>query len=253
MRKTLTVIAALAIMPVATASAADMALKAPPVPYVGYNWTGFYVGADGGGGWASSQSTVLTQPNSHSGFPPGFVANPINLDGPLGGFYGGANYQIQQFVLGIDGDYTWTDLTGSGQDVSPVPGNGAIAYHNDKMDWLATVTGRVGFADNNWLFYGKGGWASGGFKSSNQTTSATGTLSSTSSGTSDGDGWTLGTGVEWGLAQHWSAKLEYDYVKFDTSTVTLTETNASTGAVGYPTRSVTSYVNVLKVGLAYRF
>ena len=254
MRKTLAWLAVLAAMPVGAASAADMALKAPPpVPSVAYNWTGFYLGGELGGGWASQQSTVLTQTSPTTAFPPGFASNPVNMSGVLGGFYAGGNYQINQFLVGIDGDYTWADLTGTGSDLSPIPGNGDISYHNDKMDWVSTVTGRLGFVNNNWLFFAKGGGAWAGFSSSNHTNNAAGTLLNTSTASETRNGWTVGGGLEYGLGAHWSAKVEYDYVKFDTATVTLTETNAATGAVGYPTRSVTSHLNMLKAGIAYQF
>jgi len=256
MRRGMVSLAILAAMPVAAASAADMPLKAPPVPpvpYVGYNWTGFYIGGEFGVGWASEQSTVLTQTSPTSAFPPGFVASPVNLSGILGGFYGGYNYQINQFLVGIDADYTWADLTGTQSDLSPIPGNGAVSHHNDQMNWVSTVTGRLGYLNNNWLFFAKGGGAWGGFYGSSNTYSGAGALSNTSFGSTNRDGWTAGGGLEWGFAAHWSAKLEYDYVNFDTITHTLTETNAATGAVGYPARSTTSYLNMVKGGVAYRF
>jgi opacity protein-like surface antigen len=75
--------------------------------------------------------------------------------------------------------------------------------------------------------------------------------SSTTSSTRNG--WTVGTGAEWGFAAHWSVKLEYDYVGFNTSATTITEVSAATGAVTFPTRSTTSHLNMVKAGVAYRF
>jgi len=95
-----------------------MAVKAPspaPPPYVP-NWTGFYVGGEFGAGWAKSQATVVT--NSGVGFPPGTVESQIDYFGGLGVIYGGYNYQINQFLIGIDGDYTWAAVHGTGTDVS---------------------------------------------------------------------------------------------------------------------------------------
>ena len=235
------------------ALAADMAVKAPLPPTPVYSWTGLYAGAEIGGGWASQQTTVITQSSATPAFPPGTVLNPINVSGVLGGLYAGYNYQINQIVVGIDGDYTWANLTGTGSDISPVPGNGDISNHWDRMRWVSTVTGRLGYANNNWLFFAKGGWAWAGFSGTTTTSSAAGALLDTSTAKSTRDGWTAGVGAEWGFAAHWSAKLEYDYVKFDTAAYAITEVNAGTGAVTFPTRSTTAYLNMVKAGVAYRF
>src|ERR1019366_1444389 len=184
-----------------------------PAPIAMYNWTGFYVGGQVGGGWASSQATNVT---GTTNFPAGYVHNTISSSGVLGGVYGGYNYQINQFVIGIDGDYSWADLKGSGTDLSPT-GNGTYSQINDKVSWIATVTGRLGYAMNNWLLFVKGGGAWAGFSSTAGGYFATGVLANTSTSASDRSGWTIGTGVEWGFLPHWSAKLEYDYVKFSTA------------------------------------
>lgn len=250
MRKSLFLLASVAALQASSASAADMPVKAPPVPYV-YNWTGFYAGAEVGGGWATSQSTVLTQTSATPLFPVGFVESPIDYNGPLGGFYAGGNYQFQQFLVGIDGDYNRANLTGTGQDTNPA--NGATSTHSDQINWVSTLTGRVGWANNNWLLFAKGGWGWAGFAGSSAASNGAGVLKDTSSVTSTHDGWTVGGGVEYGFGPHLSAKLEFDYIKFDTATVTLTETNVATGAIGFPTRSVTSSLDMVKAGLAYRF
>jgi outer membrane immunogenic protein len=234
--------------------AADMAVKAPPMlPPPVFSWTGFYAGAEIGGGWATQQTTIVTQPSATPAFPPGDVLNPINLSGALGGLYGGYNYQVNQVVFGIDGDYTWANLSGTGSDISPVPGNGDVANHWDRMNWVATVAGRLGYAYNNWLFFAKGGWAWAGFDGFTTTSSPAGVLLNSSTTSSTRNGWTVGTGAEWGFAAHWSAKLEYDYVGFNTSATAITETSAATGAVTFPTRSTTSHLNMVKAGVAYRF
>jgi len=253
MHKSVLLLASLAALQATAASAADMPLKAPPVPYASYSWTGFYAGGEVGGGWATSQSTILTQTPGATPplFPVGYVASPIDYSGPLGGFYAGANYQFQQFVVGIDGDYNWAGLTGTGADTNPA--NGATSSHSNQINWVATVTGRVGLAFNNVLLFAKGGWGWAGFAESSATSNGAGVLKNTSTGTSTHDGWTIGGGLEYGLSPHLSAKLEYDYIKFDTATVTITETSVATGAVGFPTRSVTSSMDMVKAGLAYRF
>jgi outer membrane immunogenic protein len=251
MRRSLVLAATCAIVSVQVASAADLPTKAPgyaPVAPIAYSWTGFYLGGQGGVGWFSSQTTDVDATTS---FPAGFVQGTIDGNGLLGGGYAGFNYQINQFVIGIDGDYSWADLTGQGNDTSPI--NGGTSHHNEKVKWIATVTGRLGYAVNNMLFFGKGGWAWAGFDGNSSFINVAGinTSNTTSSGTRDG--WTLGTGMEWGITPHWSAKLEFDYVKFNTSNFNATTTNVATGVVTTPARSATSNLSMGKVGVAYRF
>jgi outer membrane immunogenic protein len=242
MRKVLGTLIAFAAMPVAAGYAADMnmPLKAPPMIQTVYNWTGFYIGGEVGGGWSRETTTVSSLPAA--GFPVGTVLNPANLSGVLGGGYAGYNYQINQFVLGIDGNYDGAGLTGSSTDISPT---GNVLTHNEKMKWDAAITGRLGYAANNWLLFVKGGYAWAGFSDS---TTIVGPAAGTASSSDTRGGGTVGAGVEYGFAQHWSAKVEYDYVKFQTSSY-----NITTSAGATPTRSTTSSLNELKGGIAYRF
>jgi outer membrane immunogenic protein len=237
------------------AFAADLT-KAPapaPVPYAAYNWTGFYGGLEIGGGWATSQETVVTSFTSFTpSFPPGTVLNSIDYSGVLGGIYGGYNYQINQFVVGIDGDYTWADLTGTGTDVAK---DGDIANHNDLIDWIATVTGRLGYAYDNLLFFAKGGWAWAGFSGSTNVVSGTtgAVLTIDQHGNDTHDGWTAGGGIEWAFSQHVSFKVEYDYVKFDTANFNVASDSISHSVSGIFARSETSSLNMVKGGIALRY
>ena len=115
------------------------------------------------------------------------------------------------------------------------------------------MTGRLGSANNNWLFFAKAGWAWGGFDGFTTTSSPAGVLLNSSTTSSTRNGWTAGVGAEWGFTAHWSAKIEYDYVGFNTAPTTITETSAATGTITFPTRSTTSYLNMVKAGIAYRF
>jgi outer membrane immunogenic protein len=239
---------ALSVASAQMATAADMPTKAPAyAPVAMYNWTGFYLGGQVGGGWASN---TVTHVDGGTAFPAGFVDNAITSSGILGGVYGGYNYQINQFLIGIDGDYSFASLTGSGPDVSPV--NGDIDNHSDKVKWLSTVTGRLGYVNNNWLFFGKGGWGWAGFSGNSTLVTPGGALVNTSTSSTTRNGWTLGAGVEWGFLPNWSAKLEYDYVKFSTDNFNSTQTSAA-GVVTTPARSATSDLNEVKLGVAYRF
>jgi outer membrane immunogenic protein len=251
MRRSLLLAAACAIVSAQAASAADMPTKAPAYASPSYNWTGFYLGGQVGGGWANSTQTNITGTGA---FLAGTVQQPISSSGVLGGVYGGYNYQVNRsFLVGIDADYSWADLTGS----STAAANTGAALSNAfsiKVKSLATVTGRLGYIfNNNWMFFGKAGWAWSDWASSSVSTSTvTGLVTSRGASSPNRDGLILGTGLEWAFAEHWSAKLEYDYVHFNTVSYNSTDTSAG-GAVTFPARSQTSYMNVVKLGAAYRF
>jgi outer membrane immunogenic protein len=252
----LATVAAIAFASVA--SAADMPTKAPvlvastPV-LVATNWTGFYLGGQMGGGWASNTITTV---DPTAAFLAGTVLNPITPSGVLGGVYGGYNYQINQFLVGIDADYSLANLTaGDATDFSNTGvAGGRTVVSSAKVKALATVTGRLGYVlNNNWLFFGKGGWAWSRWDGSSITINSTSVaVTNTGTNSTTRNGWTLGTGVEWAFAAHWSAKLEYDYIKFNSVSYNNTDITPA-GVVTTPARSATSYMNVVKVGAAYRF
>jgi opacity protein-like surface antigen len=242
---TLTVLAA---MPVAAASAADMPMKsAAPVPYAAaYNWTGLYVGIQAGGAWGTERSTNITGTTS---VPPGFVGAATDLSGALGGVYGGYNYQVNRYLVGIDGDFSWSGVTGTSTDIGPL--NGHSLNHTDQMDWITSVTGRLGYTSDNWLLFAKGGWAWAKWAADTTNTLGAAFFGASISSTIR-DGWTVGAGVEYGFTSQVSLKLEYDYVGFQTSNFTSTDTSAA-GAVTTPSHSATSSMNIFKGGLAARF
>jgi outer membrane immunogenic protein len=238
------------IVAASNASAADLPMmtKAPVLaPY--YDWSGFYVGGEVGGGWSRSQKTVV---DGTPAFPAGLVFNPLNASGILGGGYAGYNYQVNRaLIIGIDGDYSGADLTGSEATVGPT---GVTSTDHGKVGWIATVTGRVGFVvDNNFLIYGKGGWAWAGFSENGVTTSAAGVPVTNLANNDTRNGATVGIGGEWGFAPNWSAKLEYDFVALNTSNFLNTNTTIATGVTTFPARSAGSSLNIVKVGISYRF
>jgi outer membrane immunogenic protein len=245
---TIAVVAAGAAISNASAADLPMMTKAPALsPY--YDWSGFYVGGEVGGGWFRTQTTVV---QGNANFPSGMVLNAGKGSGVLGGGYAGYNYQVNRgLVVGIDGSYSGADLTGSVATVGPT---GFTTSVNDKVGWLATVTGRVGFVvDNNFLIYVKGGWAWAGFSSNGVTTDSRGTPVTDTASKDTRDGATVGIGGEWGFAPNWSAKVEYDYVALNTSNFLLGNTSIATGLTTFPARSAGSTLNILKVGISYRF
>jgi outer membrane immunogenic protein len=177
---------------IGTASAADLARKAPPVvtkapppAYVPFTWTGFYVGANGGYGFGRSK---------WSGLPASFDVNGGLVGGQLG-----YNWQFGQFVYGLEGDADWTDLRGHANVVNCA----ATTLCQTKNDFLSTVRGRVGIAVDRWLPYATGGLAVGNVKAT--ATTLTGVDKTNA-------GWTVGGGLEYSVAPNWSVKAEYLWV-----------------------------------------
>jgi outer membrane immunogenic protein len=203
----LAIAALLIAAPLGAASAADMAVKAPmkPVP-VPYSWTGFYIGVNGGGaqGWTSWQYYTLPGPTPSTAF-----ANHDAAGGMAGGTVG-YNWQAgTNWVVGVEGDGDWSQITGSAACPNPV------FSCESKIKDIATARGRLGWAEDRVLFYVTGGAAWGDVNLRTVNTAGgpvppTGTpINGT---TSDRLGWTAGGGVEAMIAQTpLSAKLEVLY------------------------------------------
>jgi outer membrane immunogenic protein len=182
--------------------AADLPAAAPPpaqVIPVQPTWTGFYAGLNAGYGWANTSATL-----------PGFTGSS-NLDGFVGGGQLGYNWQSGNLLLGIEGDFQ-----GSTQSRSDSGTVGGVFFTVDQdLPWLATIRGRIGYANGPWLVYATGGAAWVNYK-----LSAT-ALGTTVSSDATRAAWTVGGGVEWMFVPRWSAKLEYLYVDTDSVSVTL--------------------------------
>lgn len=212
--------AALAVLSSMTAAnAADlprreaMPTKAPAYIAPIYNWSGFYAGINGGGGWGNAS-----------------VSGPLSTGGDFdtsGGLIGGTvgyNFQMNQVVFGLEGDVDWSNLKG---DATCAVGVSCEAKNN----WLGTARGRIGYAFDRFLPYVTGGLAVGDVK-----TSATGFGSSSETKA----GWTLGGGVEAAISGPWTAKVEYLYVDLQDASAPLGSTTDF--------RS-----NIVRGGLNYRF
>jgi outer membrane immunogenic protein len=208
MRKSVIAGVAFAALIGSPAFAADMALKGPPAPIApAFSWTGFYIGANLGAGW--------NQGNLSDSFGL-FSGNANNNATFLGGGQVGANYQINNIVLGVEGDFDWFANNNSGNGTTA--DGGTIISGSNNGSWLTTLTGRLGVAVDRMLFYGKGGGAWVGNNNITLIDVPTGNAVSISNSNT---GWVAGGGVEWAFAQNWTAKVEYDYVGLSNSSVTL--------------------------------
>ncbi|MCP3459434.1 outer membrane protein [Bradyrhizobium sp. CCGUVB23] len=183
----------------APASAADMAVKAPPPPPVVtiYNWSGFYIGANGG--WGQSHNcldfvTVL-----------GTVASGCSdrSGGVVGGQIG-YRWQTNQFVFGLEAQGDWANLRNTRVSLLDPTLSTTV-----KTDGIGLFTGQIGWAWNAALLYVKGGAA---VTSNNLTIFDNITGLGLVSASNTRWGGTLGVGFEYGFAPNWSVGFEYDHL-----------------------------------------
>ena len=157
----------------------------------------------------------------------------------------GCDYQFApSWVVGIEGAASGSTMKGSTTVGLPL-GNPDTAQVQAKTDFLTSVTGRIGYAFDNVLLYGKGGFALAGDRYD-----VTGSFAGTPFGfvgLENRIGWTAGGGVEWAFSQHWSASFEYDYYQFGHSVIAMSDpTNVFLGNV-----DVRQNIQVVKVGLNF--
>jgi outer membrane immunogenic protein len=262
--------AMLAMSAVNPASAADMPVKAPPVqppPTPVYNWTGFYIGGNVGYGWSHGDFTNTITATLGDIQRTASNSGSIKGEGVLGGGQIGFNYEFpSHWVLGIEADIDATHITsstsgcftGAGQITTAVCGT-----RNNKLEDFGTVRGRLGYAFNNVLVYGTGGWAWGHGTNTLQITclgpECPGTSAlppTTPSPASIGvnpNGWVAGGGVEWGFLPNWTLRAEYLHLQFDG----ITEDRSITGFVVpvlITSHLVTdTHVDIVRVGVNYLF
>jgi outer membrane immunogenic protein len=234
----LTIAGALLAGPVGLANAADlgrapvapaMAPVVAPAPF--YNWTGFYIGIQGGFGWADLERT--------------FVTTGVSLTQETsGGLFGGTvgfNWQAGAWVFGFEADYAWADLSRSVDACAGI----LLVTCRAGLDTFGTARLRVGGAWGPALIYATGGLAFGDHfgRVEDHLTGASVELRQ------NAVGWTVGGGVEWGFYPGWSLKAEALFFDLDVdrfSTVNL----AFVDPVGIDHR-LTGVV--VRGGINYRF
>ena len=192
--------------------------KAPVFVPVTYNWTGFYLGINGGYGWGGSNWSSF-----------GTSASP---DGFLVGGTAGYNWQApgSQWVFGLEGDIDYSNIRGGSTNAACPTGC------QTRNNWLGTFRGRVGYAFDRIMPYVTGGLAVGDVEA----------RQNGFAGVSDTKaGWTVGGGIEAAIAGNWTAKVEYLHVD-------LGGVNCGIGSCSLPTR-VGFHSDIVRGGLNYRF
>ncbi len=205
------------------ADAADLSLaplyKAPPSEMAqAYNWTGFYLGLNGGGGWGDSHWQGIGR---------------ADLSGGQVGGTAGYNWQFGHAVLGLEGDIDWNNMQGS----LACPGVGGGGSCSTSETWLSTVRGRAGYAFGGVLPYVTGGLAVGNIQAA---------APNLPGATNTNAGWTVGGGIEFALPGNWTAKAEYLHVD-------LGDFNCGANCGGAPDENVSIHENVVRAGVNYHF
>lgn len=179
---------------------------------VGYDWSGFYVGAFAGWGWGEVDTDDLE--TAGGGGYNGSLPYSFDADGFLGGAQVGGDWQWNWLVFGVGGEFGYLGLDGS--DPDPLsPGLDTVASF--ESDWYGAVTGRLGVAFNRVLIYGRGGAAFLNAEASIVDACIAAPCGGALINATDDDilaGWTAGAGAEIAIGQNWSIGGEYRYYDF---------------------------------------
>jgi outer membrane immunogenic protein len=219
-----------------TAFAADLPARSAPPVYVPppppiFTWTGAYIGGQIGYEFGHSSTTGITAAGAADqiGYSP---------DGVVGGAHIGYNYQINQFVIGLEGDVNGSDYHGSAFN------NAGTVLYSTRTDIDGSVRGRVGYAFDRALIYATGGAAFAALRNTsvNVATGGTDVFNNTRVG------WTVGGGVEYAITNNWSLRAEYRYT--DYGHFNEFEANSTGGAVTLRKHETD---NRVQAGFSYKF
>jgi outer membrane immunogenic protein len=244
------------------AMAADLPVsppyKAPAVMAPVYSWTGFYIG--GNVGYSASDRSASSLSLVSPGFAPVGENFSLAPSGWLGGAGVGYNWQMRNWVFGVEGDWQWTGQKDSFCGLfacSPTISDGFTTV-TERLSWFATARGRVGYAVDRTLFYvtGGGAWAkvktdiaevcpTGCGPNLSTAQSALGSFSDTKAG------WVVGGGIESAVWRNWTVKAEYLHLDLGT----LTRSVGVAGGAEPFTTTLQSRIrdNIFRVGVNYHF
>jgi len=209
----------LAVVTAVPSFAADLPVKAPlltPVPV--YSWTGFYVGVNAGYAWNQDGGSLeCTNPAGVSfGRGCGLIpSSSLNSSGGFGGGQIGYNWQIGQYLLGVETDFQGANIRGSTSTNGPWPFVGlpqlsptsSLFTASQNIDWFGTARLRFGYAGfDRTLIYATGGLAYGQVQL--QTAVIFPAVSYPASATDTKTGWTVGGGIEYAFTNNVSARVE---------------------------------------------
>ena len=222
------------------AFAADLPPAPPPPPrapaaYIPppiFTWTGFYLGGNIGYGVGNNNIT-----GNLTG-----LSTTVNPQGMLLGGQIGANYQINNFVVGVEFQGNWADMTNHSAVFGPSSGNQYQATGTFGSEY--TLAARFGIAVDRLLMYGKAGWSFVGNEASINNT-AGGTIWN---GSKTNDGWMLGAGLEYAITDNWTVKAEYNYLALNNWTANTTIAGTPVSIQVHP-----DGINQALIGVNYLF
>ncbi|WP_026607186.1 outer membrane protein [Methylocapsa acidiphila] len=224
-----------AILALVNASnAADLPVAAPPPAAPAFTWAGVYVGGQIGYAWAQDNSAFSNWYAQGTGFgPTAFGDATTTPEGAIGGAHIGNNWQINQWVLGLEGEVDGTNLKKSTQPVYFVQATTSAPIQG-------AILGRVGYAIDRTLIYATGGGAFSWLKNKYVLYGSEGDFGTTLTG------WTAGGGIEYAVNDNWSVRAEYRYTKFG---------YLSDGPIVYPGAYQSHHwtENQVKIGFSYKF
>jgi outer membrane immunogenic protein len=166
--------------------------------------------------------------------------------GVVGGGQIGANYEFAPWVVGIEGSWDASAIQGNtliGVASTVAPGTVIQERFTSNVPWFAAVTGRIGYAANDWLFYAKGGGAWMHVTYTEDLLVVGGVTSATQAISDNRNGFTVGAGIEFGLVENITGKIEYDFYDFGSKNYNF----------GITPVSVSSNLHTLTVGINYKF
>ncbi|MGP0083487.1 MAG: outer membrane protein, partial [Steroidobacteraceae bacterium] len=199
-----------------------------------------YLGNDGGYGWATPKGTLT----SAAGIP--LTPYSYGVNGPLAGLFIGGNYQFHKFVVGVEGDWQWSNLIGNSQTQAPLGAAGAFSGGpftiSTTVKGNGSIRGRLGVAFDRFLVFGTGGWALA------DPSASYALLGSAPFVTNGGNsyGWTAGAGVEYAFTDNVFGRIEYRYTDLRTAGFVNVATNATEAGSNLP-------ISDLRAGIAYKF
>jgi outer membrane immunogenic protein len=253
--KRILIAGALALAAGGQALAADLPPPPPmpraPATYIPiappYNWTGFYIGGNLGAGWNGTGTVSDTFLST--------IATPANNARFLGGGQVGVNYEFWGgVVVGAEAMFDWvpnTNNTITVTGVAPSTAAGSAASVTINNRWLTTATGKLGYAWDRVLLYGKGGgaWVGSSNPGIAVTTGGNPVAGGFSSTSNNNYGWTAGAGVEWAFWGTWSARAEYDYIALNNQSFTVAGGPFNGDVFNVKNRTI----NMFTAGVNYKF
>jgi outer membrane immunogenic protein len=263
---------------VVAASAADLPAvrAAPPLDTPpAFTWSGFYLGGHAGYGWSDfdfrDPTVTITAPVLPIGVVLGIpLERKFKASNGIVGGQAGINAQFGPILVGVEGDFTWTSLSGKYRSTSGPTAIGPFALTTvegaaSRVDWLSTLRTRFGFTFDRFLIYGTGGVAFGEVRGAGDITATLppfGSLTLAANDRKTHIGWTGGAGIEAMITPSFSVKLEYLYADLGRehhsapASVTGTPVILALIPPGTSVRAAGDFkvaVQTVRAGLNYRF